>query len=123
MFSSLRGLLPFDLPTIGTIATYIVTSYLVLIITLFVLSSFILPKLAFYARLLSSFFSLLVCAAYGVVVSILLRVVGYGQVSQWATARCFKWVMWFTTGVMFVVVEGKEHLDIRPAVFIGNHQT
>ena len=120
--SSLRGLLPFDLPTIGTVATYVVTGYLVLTITLFVLSN-ASPKLAFYARLLSSFFSLLVCATYGVVVSILLRLVGYGQVSQWATARCFKWVMWFTTGVLFVVIEGEEYLDTRPAVFIGNHQT
>lgn len=31
--------------------------------------------------------------------------------------------MWLTTGVWFDIVEGAEHLNTRPAVFIGNHQT
>ena len=53
----------------------------------------------------------------------MLRTVGHGGLSQWTTARAFKWMMWFGVGVSFVVVEGEEHLLERPAVFVGNHQT
>ncbi|KKK25989.1 putative 1-acylglycerol-3-phosphate acyltransferase (AtaAp) [Aspergillus ochraceoroseus] len=60
---------------------------------------------------------------YGVIASIVLRLVGYGRVSQWATARSFKWVMRYTTGVRFDIIQGEEHLATRPAVFIGNHQS
>jgi lysophosphatidate acyltransferase len=81
------------------------------------------PRASFVARCLASYGSLLVCAMYGVVASIVLRVVGYGRISQWATARSFKWVMRFTTGVRFDIVEGKEYLSTRPAVIIGNHQS
>lgn len=110
----------------GPIPSYYIlgffSGYIGLIILLFV-GSIKVPRLAFYARILASYLTLLVCAAYGVVASIVLRLVGYGQVSQWATARCFKWMMWATTGVRFVVVQGQENLRVRPAVFIGNHQT
>lgn len=81
------------------------------------------PRLEFYARILASHAALLLCAAYGLVASVVLRLVGYGQVSQWAAGRAFKWVMWMITGVRFVVVSGKENLSVRPAVFVGNHQT
>ncbi|KAI9853059.1 MAG: 1-acylglycerol-3-phosphate O-acyltransferase [Vezdaea acicularis] len=81
-----------------------------------------IPFFRFYARLLAAYLSLCVCATYGVFASIALRLAGYGGRSQWATARSFKWVMRFTTGVRFVV-EGEDHLKVRPAVFIGNHQT
>jgi lysophosphatidate acyltransferase len=78
---------------------------------------------SFAARCLAAYGSLLLCAIYGVVASIVLRLVGYGRVSQWATARSFKWVMRFTTGVHFDIVEGQEYLSTRPAVIIGNHQS
>ncbi|KAJ5473513.1 20S cyclosome subunit (BimA/Nuc2/Cdc27) [Penicillium sp. IBT 31633x] len=81
------------------------------------------PRAAFAARCLASYGSLLLCAAYGVVVSVCLRLAGYGRISQWAAGRGFKWVMRFTTGVTFEIVEGEEYLSTRPAVFIGNHQT
>lgn len=108
--------------TPSTVLGCVVGIYLGSIAVLFA-ASLALPKLAFYARLLSSYLSLLLASAYGVVASIVLRLCGYGQVSQWAAGRCFKWAMWITTGVGFVVVEGHEHLRVRPAVFITNHQT
>jgi len=77
----------------------------------------------FAARLIASWFALLLCACYGVVASIVLRVVGYGGLSQWTTARAFKWTMWFLTGVEFVVRDKEGGLSARPAVFVGNHQT
>lgn len=79
--------------------------------------------LAFAAHAIASITCLVVAACYGVVSSVVLRAVGYGGLSQWTTARAFKWIMWFSTGVSFVVVEGEEHLAGRPAVLVGNHQT
>ena len=99
-----------------------VSSFVVVPLSLFTLGQKI-PRAAFAARCLASYGSLLICAVYGVIASIVLRLVGYGRVSQWATARSFKWVMRYTTGVRFNIIEGAEHLSTRPAVFIGNHQT
>lgn len=102
------------------------------------LLAFVLPpKLAqlasFAAFFITSMFMMIVCASYGVVASIALRMVGYGGLSQWTVARAFKWTMWLTTGVTFRVTEsakqeggrrgGEEALATRPAVFVGNHQT
>ncbi|PSN60069.1 acyltransferase-domain-containing protein [Corynespora cassiicola Philippines] len=100
--------------------------------------SAVLPRklgdtLAFAAFSLTSVIMLCVCASYGVVASIALRVVGYGGLSQWTVARAFKWTMWLSTGVTFRVNDsgrieggrrgGEEALLTRPAVFVGNHQT
>ena len=81
-----------------------------------------IPRAGFYGRLLSSYICLFACAAYGVVVSLVFGLVGRRGASQWAVARAFKLTMGLTTGVVFDV-QGKEHLDTRPALFIGNHQT
>jgi lysophosphatidate acyltransferase len=86
--------------------------------------SVVVPIAGFFARLLASYLSLIICATYGVIVSILLRLVGYGRISQWATARSFKYVMRFTTGITFSIDDPHNYLNtIRPAVFVGNHQT
>jgi len=101
----------------------IALSYIGVTVALFMLSVRI-PAAGFFARLLTSYISLLVCAIYGVVVSILLRLVGYGGISQWATGKAFKYVMRLTTGVSFVIEDPENYLgSTRPAVFIGNHQT
>ncbi|KAJ6164102.1 hypothetical protein N7470_002774 [Penicillium chermesinum] len=108
-----------------SISSYVqsgISSYVLITLSLFVLGQKV-PRAAFVARCLASYGSLILCALYGVVASIVLRLVGYGRISQWATARSFKWVMRFTTGVRFEIVEGEEYLSTRPAVFIGNHQT
>lgn len=97
-------------------------SFVVVTLSLFAVGQKV-PRAAFVARCLASYGCLLFCAAYGVVASIVLRLVGYGRISQWAVARSFKWVMFFTTGVWFDIVEGQEHLTNRPAVFIANHQS
>jgi hypothetical protein len=95
------------------------------------------PKLAqrasFFAFFLTSMVLMLTAASYGVVASIVLRLVGYGGLSQWTVARFFKWTMWYITGVTFRVTEsgkmeggrrgGHDALAMRPAVHVGNHQT
>ena len=86
--------------------------------------SLVIPIAGFFARLLASYACLLACASYGVLISILLRLVGYGGVSQWAVARAFKYSMYYTTGVTFEIEDPNDYLNTtRPAVFVGNHQT
>ena len=88
----------------------------------------------FVAFSITAFLMLVVCASYGVFASLFLRAIGYGGLSQWTVGRAFKWTMWLSTGVTFRVDEaggreeggrrgGKEALETRPAVFVGNHQT
>lgn len=103
--------------------SYFLVGYTVLTVALYMLS-FIVPKAAFVARLLAAYMSLVICALYGVLASIVLRLTGQWQISQWATARSFKYVMALTTGITFEVQDPNQYLDkTRPAVFIGNHQT
>ena len=82
------------------------------------------PIAGFFARLLASYFALIACALYGVFASIFLRLIGYGRISQWATARSFKYTMKYATGITFKIDDPNDYLNTtRPAVFIGNHQT
>jgi lysophosphatidate acyltransferase len=97
--------------------------YFALTISLFMLS-FVVPKAAFAARVLAGYISLVVCALYGVFVSIFLALIGKRQMAQWAAGRSFKYIMRYATGVEFVIDDPNNVLGTtRPAVFIGNHQT
>ena len=112
----------------NTIFLYIfrlLLAYLATTIILFLLSalSLALPYTAFLARVLSSYFCLILCASYGLLASIVLRLPGYHRISQYLTARAFKLVMYLSTGVIFDIVEGAEHLQTRPCVIISNHQS
>lgn len=107
--------------SITSYVLYFLAIYIGLTTTLFALSLH-LPRAAFYARCLSSYLSLLLCTTYGVVASLVLRLLGYGRVSQWATGRSFKHLMRLTTGIHFDI-EAPDHLSTRPAVFVANHQS
>lgn len=110
----------------NTILT-IIASYTALTSSLYALSNFLTAKpqqyTSFVARTLASIGALVLCATYGVFASIFLRIIGKAGLSQWTVARSFKYTMWWFTGVWFDIVEGKGHLETRPAVFVGNHQT
>ncbi|TKX23625.1 acyltransferase-like protein 2 [Elsinoe australis] len=82
-----------------------------------------IPLLTFIARCTASFFCLILCASYGVLASIVLRLTGNGGLSQWTVARAFKWTMYVFTGVTFTISDPSSALSTRPAVFIGNHQS
>lgn len=97
--------------------------YLGLTTTFFSLSYFSVPTASFYARLLASYGCLVLCATYGVFASLVLRLFGKHRISQWATARAFHYTMALATGIHFEIVDGKEYLDTRPCVLIGNHQS
>ncbi|PKS10277.1 hypothetical protein jhhlp_002028 [Lomentospora prolificans] len=86
--------------------------------------SFVVPKAAFAARALASYLCLLFCSSYGVIVSIIFRLIGIAGSSQWAAGRMFKYTMYLTTGVTFEIIDPHGILDsVRPAVLVGNHQT
>ncbi len=80
----------------------------------------------FIARSMAGYMSMMVCAAYGMVASAILKPLGleyaYGQ---WATAKAFKILGLYTTGVKFDILDnGHEILNSnRPVVIIVNHQT
>ncbi|PVH78150.1 1-acylglycerol-3-phosphate O [Cadophora sp. DSE1049] len=98
-------------------------AYLGLTVFLIMLSSRV-PAAGFFGLLLASYASLLVAATYGVLISILMRLVGHGRSSQWATGRFFKYLMRLTTGITFSIDDPNDYLNkTRPAIFIGNHQT
>lgn len=90
----------------------------------FYMASLVIPKAGFVARSLAAYISLIACALYGVLASILLTLIGKRQIAQWAVARAFHFTMRYTTGIEFVVDDPENILgSTRPAVFIGNHQT
>ena len=78
---------------------------------------------SFYRRMLVSYIVLTACTLYGVLASLILRLVGHHRMSQWATGRAFKWMMRFTAFVRFEIISGEQYLGTRPAVIVGNHQT
>ena len=79
-------------------------------------------KVRFLARIIAFYLALASCASYGVVVSILLKLLGRASIAQWATGRAFHFVTSSLVGYDFTV-DGEEHLLTRPAVFIANHQS
>ncbi|KAL2271868.1 hypothetical protein VTJ83DRAFT_1239 [Remersonia thermophila] len=90
----------------------------------FYMLSLVIPKAAFVARALAMYLAAAVSSLFGVYISIFFRIIGCGQIAQWACARCFKWLGFLATGVTFEVEDPKGHLEkVRPAVFLGNHQT
>ncbi|KAI0405367.1 1-acylglycerol-3-phosphate O [Xylaria palmicola] len=102
---------------------YFLAGYTGLVASLYMLSA-VVPKAAFAARALAAYVAMLICATYGAIASIVLRILGREQIAQWATARAFKYVMALTTGITFEVQDPNNYLGtVRPAVFIGNHQT
>ncbi|KAI0875110.1 hypothetical protein GGS24DRAFT_310994 [Hypoxylon argillaceum] len=103
--------------------TYFVAGYTGLIVVFYMLSA-VVPKAAFVARALAAYISLVICTIYGVTASIVLRILGREQIAQWTTARAFKYIMALTTGITFEVEDPNKYLEtVRPAVFIGNHQS
>ncbi|KIX06097.1 uncharacterized protein Z518_04071 [Rhinocladiella mackenziei CBS 650.93] len=82
--------------------------------------------LGFLARVMSSYLTMIVCAAYGTVASAILKVMGLEfAYAQWTTGKAFELLCTYTTGVTFDIVDnGRDILDNnRPVVFVVNHQT
>ncbi|CAK7204618.1 1-acylglycerol-3-phosphate O-acyltransferase [Sporothrix eucalyptigena] len=115
----------FILSAVGSAISWFLVRYAVVTAMAYALS-FASPLAGFVARVLASIMALIACALYGVFASIVLRLSGGSrwQVSQWATARAFKYTMLLFTGFTFEVEDSHNYLgSTRPAVFVGNHQT
>jgi hypothetical protein len=81
-----------------------------------------ISTIRFWSRAITCYCSLLLCASYGVIASILLRIVGKPTLAQWTVAKAFAWMTSPLIGWDFDV-QGAENLTKhRPAVFISNHQ-
>lgn len=63
-----------------------------------------------------------VCALYGVVASIFLRIIGKPEYSQYTVARAFYYSFSTILGVK-INLKNEKYLHDKPAVFISNHQS
>jgi lysophosphatidate acyltransferase len=110
----------------GAILTFLgwfLAGYTALTLFFYMLSA-VVPKAAFVARSMVSYIALIASSLYGVVAPVALTLVGRKGLSQWAVGRSFKYIMAWTTGVTFELEDPHGYLDkVRPAVFLGNHQT
>ncbi|KFZ01700.1 hypothetical protein V501_09854 [Pseudogymnoascus sp. VKM F-4519 (FW-2642)] len=86
--------------------------------------SLVLPQAGFVARILVSYLALVACAIYGVTVSLIARPFGLQHSAQYATGRAFEFVMKYGAGINVIIEDPENYLNtVRPAVFIGPHQT
>ncbi len=86
--------------------------------------SLVFEKAGFPARVLAAWLALIFCALYGAVASVVLRLAGNVGIAQWAAARAFKYTMAVATGIAFEIDDATDRLNqVRPAVFISNHQS
>lgn len=81
-----------------------------------------LQALKFYAKSVLFGTILAGCALFGVVSSLLLRIVGKEEYAQYVVARTFYHVFSNIMQIK-VVVKNAHRLDERPAIFISNHQS
>ncbi|RUS29311.1 hypothetical protein BC938DRAFT_480802 [Jimgerdemannia flammicorona] len=59
----------------------------------------------------------------GISSAFVLWPLGMSASINWVVARFFFYSGGFSTGIEFRIVEGREHLDVNPAIFIANHQS
>lgn len=76
----------------------------------------------FIARYATAIVAMIVCASYGVLASLVFKVIGHKSLSQWTVARSFDTLLSPLLGISFTV-EHEERMSTRPAIFISNHQT
>lgn len=82
----------------------------------------IIPPLHFYVRLLAYVLLIAVVAFYGFVSSITLTLLGKQGLSQWNVARVFYYLSSAIFGLE-IEIRNPGPLNVRPAVFVSNHQS
>lgn len=82
----------------------------------------LLKSLNFYARSFVFGSLITVCALYGVVASIVLRIVGKGEYAQYTVARAFYYSLKACLGIT-ITVKNEQYLKEMPSVVVGNHQS
>ncbi|KAL6309766.1 hypothetical protein BKA93DRAFT_814664 [Sparassis latifolia] len=76
----------------------------------------------YYVRIALFLSTLSVCSVWGILAALGLSVVGRRLDTSWVVARSFYYLCNRAVGIRFIV-EGGEHLETRPAVLVGNHQS
>ncbi|TFK55431.1 1-acylglycerol-3-phosphate O [Heliocybe sulcata] len=80
------------------------------------------PLVKYYVRLGLYLSTLGLCSVWGAMVAVGMSLIGRRFDVNFVTARSFYHLSSRVLGIKFVV-ESEEHLDTRPAVFVGNHQS
>lgn len=80
------------------------------------------PIARYYVRLAVYLSTLGVCSAWGVVCAVGMSIVGRKLDVFFVVARSFYMLASRAIDIR-LVVEGEEHLETKPAVLIGNHQS
>ena len=81
------------------------------------------PLARYYVRLGLYLSALGVCSVWGVIASIGMPLIGRRYDINWVVARSFYNLASRLLGIYCVEVDGEEHLSVRPAVIVANHQS
>jgi len=80
------------------------------------------PFARYYIRVILYYSTLGLVSAWGVIVAVGMSLAGRRFDINWVVARSFYLLASKIIDIRFVV-EGEEHLDIKPAILVGNHQS
>lgn len=81
-----------------------------------------LNTLKFYAKSFVFGLLIVVCALYGVVAGLVLRLLGKEEYAQYTVARAFYYLFSRLLGVK-ITIKNEHYLHAKPAVVISNHQS
>jgi lysophosphatidate acyltransferase len=80
------------------------------------------PTARYYFRVVVYYSALGFCSVWGMIVAAGMSLAGHRFDINWVVARSFYTLAGKLLDIKFVV-EGEEHLDTKPAVLVGNHQS
>jgi lysophosphatidate acyltransferase len=80
------------------------------------------PLVRYYIRNVYYVFTLSFCSTLGFCTALPLSLLGRRHDVNYVVARTFYAIFSRLSGIQ-IVVEGEEHLQVRPCVFVGNHQS
>ena len=80
------------------------------------------PTARYYFRVVVYYSALGFCSVWGMIVAAGMSLAGHRFDINWVVARSFYTLAGKLLDIKFVV-EGEEHLDTRPAILVGNHQS
>lgn len=80
------------------------------------------PIARYYFRVVVYYSALGFCSVWGMIVAAGMSLAGHRFDINWVVARSFYTLAGKLLDIKFVV-EGEEHLDTKPAILVGNHQS
>jgi hypothetical protein len=80
------------------------------------------PIARYYFRVFAYYSALGICSIWGIIVAVGMSLAGHRLDINWVVARSFYTLAGKLLDIKFIV-EGEEHLDTKPSVLVGNHQS